>query len=623
MTRKMIAQSLSAALAALPLMTPAASAAPLQDLQRTAAPAAADSSARLAALFDGAGDAGAVSAQALPGQGLNSSALQKSMLDNLTAIHNVFAAQYGPGQWKEAHAGWDLDAQIAQAQQKVLANPKMTVEQYHDVLRGFFGSMKDFHVSVQFNATAASTLPFTVIGANGHYFIEYIDRNKLPEGTFPFHVGDELVAFGGKSTADVVKQIAAQQGGNTAQTETALASLFLTSRHASSIGDVAQGPVTVTVKPQGSDKPLTRQLIWDSTPELITDPGSSKTVWTLQAQQDGTLSGKFPFATSMLSPVASEIPTPTAANPFGLGGRDSYLPALGKKTWTSDPDDLFSAYVYQLPDGRSIGYVRIPSYEVESADASVAEFAALMKRFQSDTDGLVIDQVNNPGGSIFYMYSLLSMLTDEPLTTPQHHIAITQDDVLSAVQFLSASSGVQTTKQAQQALGGASQEGYPVDYEFFKHMVAYSTFIRDQWKAGKTLTDPTFLDGVDMINPSPNAQFTKPILLLINELDFSGGDFFPATMQDNHRATLFGTRTAGAGGFVNSVKFPNNVGVAGFSMTGSIAVRADHHPIENLGVAADVQYAPTTADLQDGFKEYAARVDATMAKILGPATAKK
>jgi hypothetical protein len=432
------------------------------------------------------------------------------------------------------------------------------------------------------------------------------------------------VDFNGKKTADVVKAIAAQQGGNTAQTETALAALFLTSRHASSIGDVASGPVTVTVKPQGSDKPLTRQLLWDYTPEQINQPGSAKTVWTMRS--DGTADKPFPFPTNMLSPVASELPTPTAANPFGLGGRDSFLPALGKKTWSSAADDIFSAYVYQLPDGRSIGYVRIPSYEVDDANAAVAEFAALAKRFQSTTDGLVIDQVNNPGGSVFYMYALASMLTDSPLSTPQHHVAITQDDVNSALQFLASAAklkaaGMMNNDGAVAALG-AAQEGYPVDYEFLLHMIAYSQFIVDQWNAGKTLTDKTFLDGVDMINPSPTAQFTKPIVLLINELDFSGGDFFPATMQDNKRATLFGTRTAGAGGFVNSVKYPNNVGVAGFTMTGSISIRANNQPIENLGVTADVQYAPTAADLQNGFKDYAKNVNATLAKILGPVPAK-
>ena len=601
---------------ALPL---SASAETLQGLSRTFAQPPSDPAAALSRLFDANASAGAVSAQSLPsGRGLSPKDLQKSMLQNLDFIQSAFAAQYGPGQWKESHEGWDLDKQIARAKDRVLATPGMTIDQYHDVLRGFFGSMKDFHVSVQFNATAASSLPFSVVGANGRYFIESIDRSKLPETSFPFHAGDELVAFGGRKTADVVADLVKREGGNTAQTEAALAAMFLTSRRAASFGDVQSGPVLVTVRPKGSDKPLTRQLIWDYTPEQI-NPPSAKQSWTLRAQQDGVR--PFPFPTDMLSPLAGAITTPTAANPFGLGGRDSFLPALGKKTWEAAKDDLFSAYIFRLPDGRSIGYVRIASYEVDDANAAVAEFAGLMKRFQETTDGLVIDQVNNPGGSVFYMYALASMLTDQPLTTPQHHVALTQDDVASALNFLKTEPFVRDDAAAKKVLGEA-QEGYPVDYMFYRHMVEYSRFIVSQWNAGMTLTDPTFLDGVDMINPSPVAQFTKPIVLLINELDFSGGDFFPATLQDNKRATLFGTRTAGAGGFVRSVKYPNNVGVAGFSMTGSIAVRADHQPIENLGVRADVQYAPTAADLQNGFADYVKSVGATLVKVLGPIPAK-
>jgi C-terminal processing protease CtpA/Prc len=181
---------------------------------------------------------------------------------------------------------------------------------------------------------------------------------------------------------------------------------------------------------------------------------------------------------------------------------------------------------------------------------------------------------------------------------------------------------VKTDKQAQEVLGKTSA-GYPVDMQFFQNMCDYSQFIVDQWNQGKTLTDATHLDGVDQIQPSKVASYTKPILLLINELDFSGGDFFPAIMQDNKRATLFGTRTAGAGGFVRDVQFPNRLGISGFSMTGSIAERADHQPIENLGVRADVQYQPTAADMQGGFQDYVKAVNAAMSKLLDASVASR
>jgi hypothetical protein len=616
---KFLAASMAFFLAAIPFPAPAASAQPLDGFAQTLPQPPSDAAA-LARLFDGNASAGAVSAQSLPsGRGLTAKDLRKSMLQNLDFIQSAFSAQYGPGQWKETHEGWDLDREIESAKRKVLSTPDMTIDQYHELLRVFFGSMHDFHVSVQFNATASSSLPFTVVGSNGRYFIEYIDRGKLSAGSFPFHVGDELLSFGGRKTADVVADLVKREGGNTAQTETALAALFLTSRRAASFGDVESGPISVTVKPQGSLKPLTRQLIWDYAPEQI-NPPLTRNLLSLKALADGA-GASFPFPTDMLSPVAEEIGAPEAGDPFGVGERDGFLPSLGKKTWESAKDDLFSARVYRLADGRSIGYVRIPTYDVDDADASVKEFAGLVKRFEKSADALVIDQTNNPGGSVFYMYALASMLTDRPLTTPRHHVAITQEDVASAVEFLKLEPLVKDDATAQKAMG-AAQDGYPVTYEFFRRMVEYSRFIVSQWNQGKTLTDPTFLDGVDDINPSPAAQFTKPIVLLINELDFSGGDFFPATLQDNKRATLFGTRTAGAGGFVADVKFPNNVGVSQFTMTGSIAIRADHQPIENLGVTADVQYAPTAADLQSGFKDYAKAVDATLAQILGPAPAK-
>jgi C-terminal processing protease CtpA/Prc len=622
--KKTLARITAAALAVSPLTTTAALAAgsSFEGLKQALARPAPDASAALTGLFDNNNAAGAVSAQqSLPsGRPISQNDIRQSMLQNLDFIQSAFAAQYGPGQWKETHEGWDLDAQIAAAKKQVEGTPGMTVAQYHDVLRRFFGSMKDFHVSVQFNSTEASSLPFTVSGAGGRYYITSIDRTKLSPTSFPFNVGDELVAFGGKPIAKVVAELQARLGGNTSVTERALAEMYLTSRNGAGFGDASKGPVSVSVLPRGSAQAQTRQLTWDYSPELISNPGGPR----FSIAQAGPLASDSPAARipSMLSPMAAAMSGPQASsNPFGLGNKKSFVPALGEKLWEAEDAAAFYSYLYKSPDGRTIGYVRIPSYEPDDANAAVAEFAGLMKLFQEKADGLVIDEVDNPGGSVPYLYALSSMLAVAPLSTPKHRVAITQDEVNGAIQLLKLEALVKNDEAAQKVLG-KTLDGYPVDYTVWRNMADYSHFIIDQWNKGKTLTDPIGIEGVDAINPSSVATFTKPILILINELDFSGGDFFPAIMQDNHRATLFGTRTAGAGGFVNSVKFPNNVGVSGFSMTGSIAVRANHQPIENLGVTAEVQYAPSEADLQDGFKDYAKAVNKAVAKLVGGTAAR-
>jgi hypothetical protein len=605
----------AAALAAAP-GADAQSSPTLEALQHLAGPGAAPQD--LSAGFDGAVASGSATQDAnqLPSPSPTStSKQQQAMLSSLDFIRSAFDAQYGPGQWKETHEGWDLDAQIAAAKATVQANPKMTIAQYHDVLRRFFVSMKDFHVSVQFDSTESATLPFTVSGANGRYYITSIDRTKLSAASFPFNVGDELVSFGGKPISQVVAGLQARLGGNTSLTERALAEMYLTSRSGAGFGDVTKGPISVTVKPQGSNQSQTRQLTWDYSPELIKNHADK-----IGLASSGPASKMSPWVENMLSPVAAEVAGPeSAANPFGLGAPQSFVPALGAKTWSSDPDAIFNAYIFKTPGGHCAGYVRIPSYEPDDANAAVAEFTALMKLFDAQTDGLVIDQVDNPGGSVPYLYALASLLAgNSPLSTPKHHVAITQNDVVDATQLLKLVPLVRNDATAQQALG-KTLDGYPVDYDVWRNMVDYSRFIIDQWNAGKTLTDPIGIEGVDAINPSSVVSYSKPVLLLINELDFSGGDFFPAIMQDNHRATLFGTRTAGAGGFVKAVTYPNQVGVKQFTMTGSIAVRADHKPIENLGVTAEVQYAPTSADMQDGFKEYGAAADEALEKLLGSA----
>ena len=195
--------------------------------------------------------------------------------------------------------------------------------------------------------------------------------------------------------------------------------------------------------------------------------------------------------------------------------------------------------------------------------------------------------------------------------------------VFSGFHFFS----IPSTRHERKTRGNDHEEepnagGYPITGKFMQLMVRSAQFILQQFNAGRRFTDLIHISGVDDIDPAPKAEerYTKPILLLTNALDFSGGDFFPAIMQDNKRATIMGVRTAGAGGIVRSFSV-NQFGIDHLSATGSLAERPNGQPIENLGVTPDVPYEITARDYRMGFGEYRYNILKTLKKMLESAPA--
>ena len=298
-----------------------------------------------------------------------------------------------------------------------------------------------------------------------------------------------------------------------------------------------------------------------------------------------------------------------------LGSKRSFIPPLGKILWHTPSNSMFHAYLFELPDGTQAGYVRIATYNFDDTERAAYEFADIIDLFQSETDILVVNQVNNPGGLILYMYALASMLTDSPLTVPQHRQRLTQEDVFFAVIEMDVFAEVQSDDEAKELLG-ESLEGIPVTLELVQSLLGHFQFLVDEWNKGQLFTEAGYVYGIGPLQPHPYVQYTKPILLLVNSLDFSGGDFFPAILQDNGRATVMGSRTAGAGGYVSRAIFPNLNGISDFCYTASIAERKNHQLIENAGVTPDVYYEPSVADLQNNYVEYAQKILETLDAIL-------
>jgi len=531
---------------------------------------------------------------------------KNKMINLLESIRTDFEVGYAPKEWKKEHINWDLDEQFELAKNQILTTENITVSEFQQILKGFFLSPRDHHVGIKFFSTESAELPISIRSVDNRLFIVYVDSEKINPSLYPVFAGDELVTINGRTAMEVLIEFQKQAFHSAVEgTDRALAQTFFTNRIASRGHAVPSGPVTIEIKSAGSDSLRSVQLCWEYTPEMITaDVSFNKEKLPVISSFD------FTGCDEPLADFDNE-------NPFEIGSKLGYLPSLGKKIWQSSPYDFFDAYVYQTKDRALVGYVRLPSYSPFIPELFFESFKEVIAHFQEITDVLVIDQTNNPGGSLLYLYAIASLLTDKPLSTPKHKFTINQYHVYEAAEMIPVLSSVQNDQDALEIFGDTIH-GYPISYQFVQFMLNYYRFIQAEWKAKKTLTSPHHLFGVDRINPHPSVNYTKPILLLIDELDFSGGDFFPAIMQDNKRAVIMGTKTAGAGGYVRNREVSNTFGVMFYRYTESVALRENQDHLENLGVSPDLEYRWTVDDVQGGFGDYADAINEVVNMLLNP-----
>ncbi len=537
-----------------------------------------------------------------------SSEIKKNMLSTVDFIGTVFESKYAPCEWKQSYYGWNLQREIEIAKTRLIQTKNPSLKEFQGILRDLFNSTKDYHVSIQFFSTESASLPFLVKSAEGRTFVSYIDKKTLPSHIW-LSVGDEIVSFNGQPIQAAIKDLALKElGSNTPETDFAEAELLLTNRIGATGITVPKGPVSFQVRRRCGEV-NTYTMDWNYQPEKFRDFTRLKNLAGISAEKKGTL---FPqqnwkkalhengfFSKWEVNQGNLELPLDTCG--YAIGARHSYIPELGNKFWESDYLCPFHAYIFRHPCGKKVGYIRIPHYA--GCEDELADFSMIIKRFEKETDALVIDQINNPGGSLFYLYALLSHLTNKPLVSPKHHLTLTQLEIDLAIELLPIFDLIRDDETAKDCLG-ETFDGYPVDMRFVRLFKSFCEFILKEWNEGHLYTSAVHVFGVDDIQPDPVNRYTKPILLITNPLCYSCGDFFPAILQDNKRAVVFGTRTSGAGGYVVRSHFPNMLGIKGFSLTGSLAERINKKPIENLGVLPDVSYNHTLNDLQNNYIDY-------------------
>ena len=293
------------------------------------------------------------------------------------------------------------------------------------------------------------------------------------------------------------------------------------------------------------------------------------------------------------------------AEELGLNGFGSINPifvnALAGARFTrrlgGNAADFFYSGTFKY-DELTIGYIRIPSYSPTSTAAALSQFEKEIAFFNANTDGLIVDEMRNPGGNLCYGEDIAARLATDYFRATGFRLR----------PFWSRINNFYSSWINAKAAGAPQ---HVIDqYELlFKAMLAANA-------KGDTITESlplctSSLDRAPFMDADGNVlSYKKQIMMLTDEFSTSTADSVPGMLRDANRVSLYGMRTDGAGG--NNTSFDAgsySEGIAG--MTLALQTRKDKHLngdypytdlIENTGVWPDLTDDYMTKDnlLQNG-----------------------
>jgi hypothetical protein len=459
-------------------------------------------------------------------------------------LAGIYAKGYAPYEWKRDVFNFDLlniQPWLDQA-----AKTADDLDFYDLCIRYVAGLKSGGHDRFLIPSTFSARLNFTVDLYDGKTLIDSINRAALPESSFPFQIGDELVSVDGKTSEQLITELApygivsspgAQRrsaaGTITTRTQQRIARLI-------DLGDTA----TVVIRREGGAlETYTIRWTKTGTPLIqvgpVPDPGSAADKARLAGVPLADPDEPEYMAVLRALQNATAYGTDTVLGSGAIAPIFTMPPEWSQRLGNSPLDEFFSG---TFPaGGYTIGFIRIPSFSPRSQTRALQQFNTEIAYFQANTDGLIVDDMRNPGGSVAYLNLLAQRLIPYPFRTLGYEIRATSNWIESL------SSSVRFAR-----LSGADQSIIDLLQQTLDSVVAANAQNRGR-------TGPVPVDGPTLERqPATDAQgnmiaYTKPLMVLVDEFAGSGGDAFPATIQDNGRGPIFGMRTMGLGGTVSNV----------------------------------------------------------------------
>ncbi|MGD0299824.1 MAG: S41 family peptidase [Bryobacteraceae bacterium] len=564
----------------------------------------------------------------------------------------LYAKNYGPYEEKRDVFNFDLykiTPWLAQVQ------ASQTDIDFYDICVKYVASLQDSHDEFTIQSDFDAWLHFNGDIYGGKFLIDFIDTGYLPPSTYGFNIGDELVSVDGVAVADLLTQFVpySVNGSSNPVSQARLAAATITERYqgwyprATNISANA----TVVVNQQNG-KTVTYSIPWDVLGTAVTEEGPVQSpvavTQTSAAFKNRTFRRGVTAATAHaesgreLNPWgvwtgarAAKVETPqpdymaplkklrtmrALTTPFVTSGLEPFgnfspvfnPPAGFKLRLGAGQTDEFVSGTF--PIGKlNIGYIRIPSMEPNSFSNAQTQFAGEMAYFQANTDGLVVDIMENGGGDGCYSQTLASYLIP-------HNFRGLEFELRATLSWQVAYSENITI---------AEEEGAPqwVIALYTSHLNAVKKALASNrgMTGSLAVCGPTFDTPAATDSNGNLAAYTKPMLVLVDNFTLSAAEILAMFLQDSKRATLFGTRTDGGGG--NVVSFDAGAYSEGSTrvteslITRAAPVQTPGFPLlpsyDGVGIYPDiVQDYMTAADLATGGQPFLTAVGAAIVNLI-------
>jgi hypothetical protein len=505
------------------------------------------------------------------------------------ALAGLYAKHYAGHDWKLMLFGFD-STNISPWLDRV--NATTNDLDFYDLMVEYTSDLHDGHDGYHLPSTFSARLGFTADIYDGKVLIDTITTSLLPPAKYPFVVGDQLVSVDGVAVSDLLNSFTKYSRlGNDRSTQRLAASRIVTRPqqvmpHAVDLGDSA-----VVVIQRASGNMETYTIPWVKTGVALTqiDPVATPQIANrarIQTADDSADEALLGLQMSM-DPHDQAVLNQGSLSPiFALP--QGFVRRLGAA------GDFFLSGTY-MANGLHIGYIRIPTYGPSDTVAALAQFQKEIAFFETNTDGLVVDEMRNPGGLLCYGENIVANLIPTNFRPLGYEIRATYE-------YVNSFGGVLANAQAN------GNQTLIAQYQMLYNSILAS------YSGNQPRTDavPICVSSFDRA-PAKDSKgnvlaYTKPMIMLIDEFSESTADSVPAMIQDNGRGLLVGWRTNGMGGS-NSLNIQRfQVGDYSEGDTGitlSLMVRKapvitpDFPPtqyIENVGVRPDVAIDYMTRD---------------------------